>query len=393
MSDRVAFLERTRVPASCADRARLLRLALGMFARRDPLRAPAAVRSPIRSPIRSRARRRRRRADAGRHLRAAGAGGAAQRRRRPTQTASARRRPVGGSAAGWTAAGGTPVVVGQGETLDTLSRRYGVPAAALLAPTAFRARSEVKSGMHMVVPVYTPTAAAVAQRRNRTSREEARRGRRRRRRGGQGRQGKQGQRREDSSAKADKAAEETRPSPPSKDDAGGRGRLRPKPGQAGARPRSQRSTRRRPATSNPAQARRKVPLTAAKADAVGRRARIPLAGARPHHRGLQGRRQRRHQHLGAVRDLGPGGRERRRRLFGRRAQGLRQSRADQASRTASSPPTPTTANSTSSAARQVKRGQVIAKSGDTGNVNAPQLHFELRKGSTPVDPTNYLAGL
>ena len=41
----------------------------------------------------------------------------------------------------------------------------------------------------------------------------------------------------------------------------------------------------------------------------------------------------------------------------------------------------------------VKRGQVIAKSGDTGNVNSPQLHFELRKGSTPVDPTNYLAGL
>ena len=41
----------------------------------------------------------------------------------------------------------------------------------------------------------------------------------------------------------------------------------------------------------------------------------------------------------------------------------------------------------------VKRGQIIAKSGDTGNVNAPQLHFELRKGSTPVDPTSYLAGL
>jgi murein DD-endopeptidase MepM/ murein hydrolase activator NlpD len=41
----------------------------------------------------------------------------------------------------------------------------------------------------------------------------------------------------------------------------------------------------------------------------------------------------------------------------------------------------------------VKRGQIIAKSGDTGNVNSPQLHFELRKGSTPVDPTQYLAGL
>ena len=41
----------------------------------------------------------------------------------------------------------------------------------------------------------------------------------------------------------------------------------------------------------------------------------------------------------------------------------------------------------------VKRGQVIAKSGQTGNVASPQLHFELRKGATPVDPTQYLAGL
>ncbi len=41
----------------------------------------------------------------------------------------------------------------------------------------------------------------------------------------------------------------------------------------------------------------------------------------------------------------------------------------------------------------VKRGQTIAKSGQSGNVGSPQLHFELRKGSTPVDPTNYLAGL
>jgi murein DD-endopeptidase MepM/ murein hydrolase activator NlpD len=41
----------------------------------------------------------------------------------------------------------------------------------------------------------------------------------------------------------------------------------------------------------------------------------------------------------------------------------------------------------------VKRGQTIAKSGQSGNVSAPQLHFELRKGSTPVDPTQYLAGI
>jgi murein DD-endopeptidase MepM/ murein hydrolase activator NlpD len=38
----------------------------------------------------------------------------------------------------------------------------------------------------------------------------------------------------------------------------------------------------------------------------------------------------------------------------------------------------------------VKRGQVIAKSGQTGSVSAPQLHFEIRKGSTPVDPVPFL---
>ena len=38
----------------------------------------------------------------------------------------------------------------------------------------------------------------------------------------------------------------------------------------------------------------------------------------------------------------------------------------------------------------IKRGQVIAKSGQTGNVAAPQLHFEIRKGSSPVDPMPYL---
>jgi len=41
---------------------------------------------------------------------------------------------------------------------------------------------------------------------------------------------------------------------------------------------------------------------------------------------------------------------------------------------------------------QVKRGQVIARSGQSGNVNAPQLHFEIRKGASPVDPTKFLNG-
>jgi murein DD-endopeptidase MepM/ murein hydrolase activator NlpD len=41
---------------------------------------------------------------------------------------------------------------------------------------------------------------------------------------------------------------------------------------------------------------------------------------------------------------------------------------------------------------QVKRGQTIAVSGQTGSVNAPQLHFEIRKGSSPLDPMRFLNG-
>jgi murein DD-endopeptidase MepM/ murein hydrolase activator NlpD len=41
---------------------------------------------------------------------------------------------------------------------------------------------------------------------------------------------------------------------------------------------------------------------------------------------------------------------------------------------------------------KIARGQLLALSGQSGNVSSPQLHFELRKGSTPVDPMPHLAG-
>lgn len=40
--------------------------------------------------------------------------------------------------------------------------------------------------------------------------------------------------------------------------------------------------------------------------------------------------------------------------------------------------------------QSVKRGQTIALSGDTGFADRPELHFELRKGRTPVDPSSQL---
>jgi murein DD-endopeptidase MepM/ murein hydrolase activator NlpD len=39
----------------------------------------------------------------------------------------------------------------------------------------------------------------------------------------------------------------------------------------------------------------------------------------------------------------------------------------------------------------VKRGDVVAKAGQTGAVSSPQLHFEVRKGATALDPMKHLS--
>ena len=39
----------------------------------------------------------------------------------------------------------------------------------------------------------------------------------------------------------------------------------------------------------------------------------------------------------------------------------------------------------------VNQGQVIAVTGATGDVDRPQLHFEIRRGVQAVDPARYLA--
>lgn len=59
--------------------------------------------------------------------------------------------PIGGSAAGWTAAGGTPVTVGPGETAATLSARYGVPVAAISAANG----GVIQPGRQAIIPVYS----------------------------------------------------------------------------------------------------------------------------------------------------------------------------------------------------------------------------------------------
>ena len=42
--------------------------------------------------------------------------------------------------------------------------------------------------------------------------------------------------------------------------------------------------------------------------------------------------------------------------------------------------------------QRVKAGEVIARAGQSGAVAEPQLHFELRRGRTPVDPARVIGG-
>jgi murein DD-endopeptidase MepM/ murein hydrolase activator NlpD len=40
---------------------------------------------------------------------------------------------------------------------------------------------------------------------------------------------------------------------------------------------------------------------------------------------------------------------------------------------------------------EVTKGQVIGTAGDTGGVDRPQLHFEIRRGVRPIDPAHFFA--
>lgn len=81
----------------------------------------------------------------------------------PSYPSSARPRTAAGSA-GWSTAGGTTVIVGPGETLSTLTSRYGVPAEAILSSNGISA-SEVAPGRRVVIPVYSATEGGGASRR------------------------------------------------------------------------------------------------------------------------------------------------------------------------------------------------------------------------------------
>ena len=303
--------------------------------------------------------------------------------------------PVGGSAAGWTAVGGSPIVVAQGETLDTLSARYGVPSAALLKANGLLHASQVTAGARIIVPVYHADGHAVASaepQKAKTKRGEdladaglSKAAKAKEKTQGEGGQGEgEGGPRKSRQARGGAA-------PSASKDAQGAALAYAEPGKP---PQSKKPAIDAAPTGNvePGAATTKVPLAGAQADASGVEPefRWPARG-----RIIQGFKAGGNDGINISVPAGTSVRAAESGVVVYAGDGLKGYGNLVLIKHPNGFVTAYGNNAELEVKRgeQVKRGQVIAKSGDTGNVNAPQLHFELRKGSTPVDPTNYLAGL
>jgi murein DD-endopeptidase MepM/ murein hydrolase activator NlpD len=312
----------------------------------------------------------------------------------PPASGSAASQAVGGSAAGWSASGGTPVVVGSGETLDTLSRRYGVPSAALLSTNGLASASDVKGGMRLVVPVYSAGGKAVASRAPADA-AKAKKSADAGESSGKEKSGKDktadksdASKQADAAkpgkadlAKSDAAKSESAKSESAKTDA-------PKTAEAKKQGVDNTPT----ANIDPKAASAKEPVTSAEADASGSNPefRWPARG-----RIIQGFKAGGNDGIDISVPAGTSVRAAENGVVVYSGDGLKGYGNLVLIKHPNGYVTAYANNGELDVKRgeQVKRGQIIAKSGDTGNVNAPQLHFELRKGSTPVDPTSYLAGL
>jgi murein DD-endopeptidase MepM/ murein hydrolase activator NlpD len=293
---------------------------------------------------------------------------------------------VGGSAVGWTAVGGSPIVVGSGDTLDTLSGRFGVPAAALLSANGLSNASEVKSGMRLVVPVYHADGRVVASAEKAAKKRDSEVADAE---PAKSAKTKAKDKEKEKAAKADKTGKEAEKSaaPNSKGVA-----------VAEAEPSKSSETKKPAIDKTPTgnlesgAAQSKAPLTGAQADASGTEPefRWPARG-----RIIQGFKAGGNDGINISVPSGTSVRAAESGVVVYAGDGLKGYGNLVLIKHPNGFVTAYGNNGELDVKRgdKVARGQVIAKSGDTGNVNSPQLHFELRKGSTPVDPTSYLAGL
>jgi len=300
--------------------------------------------------------------------------------------------PVGGSAAGWSVVGGSPIVVAQGDDADSLSRRYGVPATALIKSNGLTSGSQIHAGMHLVIPVYSAGAEPSGAKPKKVGAADA------------------ADVAPAKHANAKSTKEETadaEPKPKSKAKAADKPAAKVAD-KSGDKPVVQDLTAKKDVNGQTTTAKKSqpdatptatvkpndtaAPMTSAEADAAGvapefrwpARGRIidgfKVGGNDGINIAVPEGTSVRASESGVVAYAGNELKGYGNLVLIRHPNGFVTAYANNGELDVKRGDT-------------VKRGQIIAKSGQTGNVNSPQLHFELRKGSTPVDPTSYLAGL
>ncbi len=295
--------------------------------------------------------------------------------------------PVATGPGGWTAQGGTAVSVKPGESLNTLASRYNVPPAAILSANNLKNAAQVAPGKRIVIPVYSVGAAAPARPAAAKAAEPK----------PQLVQGPKGQAKP---AEPQKQAAK----PPSR-------RSRPQSRSRRSRPRS--PSRRSRSRRKPRRRRSSRPKETAKAETQVPKAEVAQTGSIAPQAAAPAP-------APAIGFRWP--------AKGRVIAGFGGTSANEGINIALPEGTPVKAAEDGTVAyagsdvkgygklvlirhdngyvsayahngeiavkhgEKVKRGQAIAKSGQSGNVTSPQLHFEIRKGAQPVDPMPHLQG-
>ena len=268
--------------------------------------------------------------------------------------------------AGWSAQGGSPIVVAQGENAQILANRYGVPVDALVRTNGFASASQVRPGTHIVIPVYS--AAMAASSGARVAAHSA---------GGKpaapAKAAGAPPRTLASQAQSLKAGTARKPTAPAAKQEKAQGKM----------PSEIKTSGRDPA---PATEPKKTAMASETANPEFRwpaRGRI-IQGFKPGgNDGIniavpEGTSVKAAE-SGVVAYAGNELKGYGNLILIRHPNGFVSAYANNGDIEVKRGET-------------VKRGQTIAKSGQSGNVASPQLHFELRKGTKPVDPTQYLAG-
>jgi murein DD-endopeptidase MepM/ murein hydrolase activator NlpD len=315
---------------------------------------------------------------------------------------------AGNGMAGWSATGGTPVVVANGETADTIANRYGIPRDAIVHTNGFASASEIRPGTRLVIPVYNAALAASSgaapasaghpeklkfvKGAEPVSKADRRLAAKEMAMTGKDKAGKDKTAKEKTDAKM--AAAKQPDKKMAMKDAGAK-----KPADA-IKSEPVKSAKLEAPVSDAHKAIDSMPTsslhaekpveTAAASDSANPEFRWPAHG-----RVIQGFKAGGNDGIniavpegtpvkaaeaGVVAYAGSELKGYGNLVLIRHPNGFVSAYAN---------------NSDIEVKRgdTIKRGQTIAKSGQSGNVASPQLHFELRKGSTPVDPAQYLAGL